>query len=382
MYKVGRNDPCPCGKKKPDGQPLKFKKCHMQNEPLSVPPEVLAHFQNLPQEPFEKGGFLTGRPFITTVFKGSRMRAVGGTLYKRPADETFHMFLLSTLREELTEEWFTKQKLDASPHPISQWYSELEKMFLDPSKQEKVSGVNSIKQTGNIRSLLSLAYDFYSLKHCGATVLPKLINRLKNKEQFQGARYEISIGGLVARAGFQIDWVNDKDKHCEFIGTHKITKDKAAFEAKSHYRGEVFKKGEPTFDPATARIKIFDHIREAFQQRPPDASLVLFDDLNLPITPDKPLSEKLWFKSIQEQLEKYGFFKAEEYKDCGAVFVTNFSWHFHQEIAPDKNEVLDYFTIGQKFSLKRETIDYLVASAQQYGNLPNLLHELQEKDSD
>jgi len=26
--KVGRNDPCPCGAKKPDGQPVKFKNCH------------------------------------------------------------------------------------------------------------------------------------------------------------------------------------------------------------------------------------------------------------------------------------------------------------------------------------------------------------------
>lgn len=29
--KVGRNDPCPCGAKKPDGTPIKFKKCHYLN---------------------------------------------------------------------------------------------------------------------------------------------------------------------------------------------------------------------------------------------------------------------------------------------------------------------------------------------------------------
>ena len=26
--KAGRNDPCPCGAKRPDGTPMKFKKCH------------------------------------------------------------------------------------------------------------------------------------------------------------------------------------------------------------------------------------------------------------------------------------------------------------------------------------------------------------------
>ena len=29
--KVGRNDPCPCGAKKPDGRPVKYKHCHGKN---------------------------------------------------------------------------------------------------------------------------------------------------------------------------------------------------------------------------------------------------------------------------------------------------------------------------------------------------------------
>ncbi|MDP3726450.1 MAG: preprotein translocase subunit SecA, partial [bacterium] len=29
--KLGRNDPCPCGAKKPDGTPIKYKHCHYPN---------------------------------------------------------------------------------------------------------------------------------------------------------------------------------------------------------------------------------------------------------------------------------------------------------------------------------------------------------------
>ena len=29
--KVGRNDPCPCGAKHPDGRPVKYKHCHGRN---------------------------------------------------------------------------------------------------------------------------------------------------------------------------------------------------------------------------------------------------------------------------------------------------------------------------------------------------------------
>ena len=31
LKKVGRNDPCPCGAKKSDGTPIKYKRCHGKN---------------------------------------------------------------------------------------------------------------------------------------------------------------------------------------------------------------------------------------------------------------------------------------------------------------------------------------------------------------
>ncbi len=59
-----------------------------------------------------------------------------------------------------------------------------------------------------MRALLSLDYDFYSLQHCGAEVLSKLLNRLRNEQQFQGARYEIAVAALSCRAGFEIKWIH------------------------------------------------------------------------------------------------------------------------------------------------------------------------------
>lgn len=373
MTKIGRNNPCPCGSGK------KYKKCCMSKEIPPIPEEVMEYFRNIPQEPFERGGFITGRPFISDVFQNHRIRAVGGTIYKRPIDETFHIFLLCTFSELLTKDWFDKQVKNGNTHPIAQWYSETDKTIKDDNKKEKLFGtVCNIKQTGNIRSLLSLAYDFYSLKHCGAKVLTKLLNRLKNENEFQGARYEIAVGGLAARAGFEINWINDEDKHCEFIGTHKITKDKVAFEAKSHHRDGVFKQAEKPFNIEDARIKIFDHVRQAIKQKSPEIPLIIFDDLNLPITSGLPINEKKWFKEVEEQLEKYNFFTSEEYKQCGALFITNFSWHFHQEVPPDKNELLAHFSVGNKFSLKQETINYLMTSIEQYGYVPNLLNEFKK----
>lgn len=94
--KVGRNDPCPCGALKSDGTPIKYKKCHLNQPQSEIPPEVLKELVSRPTEPFEKDGFLTGRPFISTVFQGKRMRAMANRVYQRPIDETFHLFYSPT----------------------------------------------------------------------------------------------------------------------------------------------------------------------------------------------------------------------------------------------------------------------------------------------
>lgn len=378
--KLGRNDPCPCGATKQDGSFVKYKKCCLNKLKPEIPPEVIKHFMDLPNEPFEKGGFLTGRPFITELFNGKRMRAVANVIYQRPLTETFHIFLFRRLSEILSREWVEAQEQREYPHPIIQWYKEAQAMIAASENLLDVDTIRGVKLTGNMRSLLALAYDFYSLQHCGAPVLPKLLNRLRNEQQFQGARYEIAVAGLVCRAGFKIKWVQqDSGKHCEFVGTHKVTGDRAAFEVKSHHRDGVLGHGEGTFNAEYSRIKIIDHVKEAVSQAPDDEiPLIIFDDLNLPLTTGIKLNEKKWFKDVEEQLEKYGFLNMPEYKRCGALFITNFSWHFHFDVPPEQNELLTHFHLNGKYSLKPETIlQYIDLAAKQYGYVPALQHELQ-----
>lgn len=375
--KIGRNDPCFCGAKKEDGTPKKYKKCHEKELP-KIMEELTKEVMNTPREPFEKGGFLTGRPFISETFKGERMRAVKNVIYRRPLDETFHLFLLRRLSDILTQKWVEAEEQKEDPHTLIKWFRETQKTISsNPTEQGTVRGV---KLSGNMRALLALAYDFYTLQHCGAPVLPKLLNRLRNEQQFQGARYEIAVAGLVCRSGFEIEWVNDEDKHGEFIGTHKVTGDKAVFEAKSHHReGVLGKNGE--FDAENAKTKIMDHVREAIEQTEnTDLPLVIFDDLNLPLTAGTPLNEKRWFKEVEEHLEKYGFLNDEKYKKCATLIVTNFSWHFHYDVPPENNELVTHFHINGPYSLKQQTVlQFLDLSAKQYGHVPNLLHEFEGK---
>jgi len=377
--KVGRNDPCPCGVKSEKGKPIKYKNHCGRNAAGTIPQEVLEHFANLPHEPFERGGFLTGRPFITTIFKDRRMRAVRNKVESRPLTETFHIYLFRRFFNTLSQEWVESEEKKAKPHPLILWSRETQAAI---SAAEGPPGtpneLREVKFTGGMRSLLAIAYDFYSVDHCGAEVPQKLLNRLRDENQFQGARYEIAVAGLACRAGFEIKWSTGEEKHCEFTGIHKITGDKAAFEAKSHHRGGVLgRDGE--FNPEEARVKVTDHVREALEQAPDeDIPLVIFDDLNLPLTEGRLLHEKEWFKKVEEQLKKFGFFSKDEYQRCGVLFLSNFSWHFHYDIPPADNEMLAHFSHGGKYSLKKQTVDYLILAARQYGFVPGLAHEYKE----
>ena len=67
----------------------------------------------------------------------------------------------------------------------------------------------------------ALAYDLYTLDH-QALLQTKLVKRLKVKEQFQGARYEIYVSAAFVRAGFEMNLEDENDStttHCEFTAT-------------------------------------------------------------------------------------------------------------------------------------------------------------------
>lgn len=380
--KTGRNDPCPCGSLKDDGTSQKYKKCCLKKEEelKEVVRKAQQEMAERTPEPFEKGGFITGRPFISEVAQGKRWRAVGNTVYTSPVGETFHQFLLIRLSAHLTQEWFENEKKSDSPHQIVQWYLETEEIIKSGEK-EKAKNAESIKMTGNVRSLLSLAYDFYSLEHCGAKVQPKLLNRLKNKTQFQGAKYEIAAAATVCRAGFVIKWLpDDGTKHGEFTGKHKVTGFEAVFEAKSHHRGGVLgKDGE--FNGEIAKTKITDHVREAIDQTNDSGlPLIVFDDLNLPLTAGVPTNEKTWFKEIDGQLKKYGFMEKEEYKKCKTLVITNFSWHFHYDVPPDDNEQLIFFWTEPDKKLPETILNFVIPAVKQYGHVPALLYEMEKID--
>jgi len=359
VAQLGRNDPCHCGSGR------KYKRCHLKADRKTA----RGSHAPFPPEPFAEGGLLTGRPFIDTEHQGYRFRAVGGRLYYGPPDESFHEFVLRLLREQLTHEWIREELANdaADQHIIVRWFLEKDELF-QTRAEDHGRGVRSVIMTGGVKALLALGYDVYSLLHTGK-ILPKLINRLKDRDQFQGARYEMGVAAIVARCGFKLEWLNADSKHCEFVARDDRTGIEVGFEAKSHHRPGVLHEGGMTPPPDEMRVKLGDHVKRALEQAPDNMPFVVFNDLNLP--PDVEVPE--WQARIDESLEKSKALDHAEH--LSIIFVTNFAWHFVDEGEPPDGNVAVLETLNPKHPLPKEIADRLAVAASQYGYVPPKVEE-------
>jgi hypothetical protein len=176
-----------------------------------------------------------GKPIISVSQGGIRYVTVGSRLFKSKNWLTFPDFLMHYMSDTLGGEWGNAEiaKPEKDRHPLIKWY---QSMCLHQEKHIKQKGtLTSIPPNGAMLGYLGLAYDLYLTEH-NIELAAKLITRLKNKDQFEGALYEAYVIGRFAKAGFQVDFEDEDDpntSHSEFIATHRITGRKFAVEAKA-----------------------------------------------------------------------------------------------------------------------------------------------------
>lgn len=232
--RVGRNDLCPCGSGK------KFKRCHGALG-SDIPVEVMpAHIQiafaraqaEEVQRTRQQG---LGRPIISFEAKGHRLVAVNNRLMYGKSWKTFHDFLSDYIKTAIGPEWGNLEiaKPLADRHPILQWYDAV--CTYQRESMRIASGVvTSAPMTGAVAAYVNLAYDLFALDH-NAELQDRLLARLRNHDNFSGARYEIRVASQLIRAGFELEFENEDDgstTHCEFTATYKASGRKFSVEAK------------------------------------------------------------------------------------------------------------------------------------------------------
>jgi hypothetical protein len=127
--------------------------------------------------------------------------------------------------------------------------------------------------TGPVMAYFCFGWDLYWLQLIHR--LPKsLVRRLRDHDNFQCARYEVAIAAIFARAGFEIELLDETEKsvrHCEFVATHKRTGGIVYVETKSRHRPGVLNQPGEFDTAAPVKGDLFGLYADAVGQPPSEA---------------------------------------------------------------------------------------------------------------
>ena len=338
------NDSCFCG------SGLKYKECHgkVSEKQISrtVDPFLFSKLPKAAQDQIisdekkkEKQGEV--RPIISLDHQGYKFVAVGNRFHYSKKWKTFHDFLFDYIKYILDSEWGNSElnKPLQQRHPIMQWYDSL--CHFQKKHIEREGEVYSAVCTGTVGAYMSLAYDLYILRH-HSLLQSRLIKRLKDERQFQGARYEIYTTASFIKAGFEIEFEDETDRtstHCEFIAIHKKLKRKYSVEAKSRHRlGFLGHTGSPAKDHDAIRLQIGNLITNALRKEA-GHTRIIFIDINMPPR-EGAIFEKDWFKQLGKTLSKIEK-NGVDSKPCppAYTFFTNHPYHYigEDEVEPSRD---------------------------------------------
>ena len=233
---------------------------------------------------------------LSLLSNGRRLRAVANEIWSGSPNSTFYEFIEDYAINLIGDSWWIEQEEETSKDEknamflLADYYQKHKHQILLKSKETGEPPL--IYPSGPILFWLNLCYDLFCLKHKFSLPEPlKLIEKLKNRNGFQGARYEIAMAVSLVRAGCDVNWINPKHaifgvKTCELIATHWLTGISFAVEAKSKHRdGVLNQKG--IFDAKAEHTGVSHLLKEALHKDSQNLPLVIFIDLNLPFYSDE-----------------------------------------------------------------------------------------------
>jgi hypothetical protein len=320
------------------------------------------------------------RPPTALEVNGYKLVIAGGGLVWKPADEAkyFTDILLDFFQNIFGREWTEAElaKPRGERHPVLELrYKAMTYM----NKQEKTpEGIYVSQMTGPMLGYFCFAYDLWVVNDT-ARLDKRLVERLKNCDQFQGARHELFAEATCIRAGFDIEHENEADgstRHAEFTATHRVTKQKISVEAKSRHRPGILGQPGTREKEGEYSMPIGKLLNNAIAKKAPHP-LVVFLDLNLPWkTAARLLSMQPPHPLIHRTLDRMR--KKNGGKDPIRLLVTtNHPEHYSEdeEIATSP-QLLSLFTnVSETPDLLQQTLQAIHTAANMYGRIPQHFDE-------
>lgn len=363
--KISRNSPCPCG------SGAKYKMCCLSKEPVFE--DVWAQHRRFIEEETKRREKLGEvRPIIHIDHKGCKFVVCGSTLHYSKNWRTFTDFLNEYIMTTLGKDWGNAEikKPESERHPIIKWYQEMCK--IQKTQQRKSDGLYSIVPTGAIAAYINVAYDLFVLAD-NLKLQQKVVKRLKNSNQFQGARHELFVAACCIRAGYEINYEDESDrssKHPEFVARHKRSDQVIAVEAKSRHRAGVLGQPGSSGEEKSMKADVGKLLSKAVAKEPPHP-YVIFIDLNLPPSHGE-ISERLQ-KELLETVERIAQINGSPPAPFNLVVYTNHPHHYGNSTSPDPAKLtLSVFSQNPAHHAQdNASIGAIHQAALQYGNVPS-----------
>jgi len=310
-----------------------------------------------------------GRPIISTEFAGHRLVAVKNRLMHSKKWRTFHDFLFDYIRAAFSADWGNAElaKPFNERHPLLVWYDHI--CRLQQQYAKKPGELYSTPYTGAVATYMQLAYDLYILEH-NIELQVRLIKRLKDKNNFFGARYEVFVAARLIQAGFEIEFEDEADRkktHVEYTATFVRTGRKFSVEAKHRgASGSSFRMGRLLVGALKKQAQ-FERIVFVDVNVPDDAS-----GMNVPEYLERAISKMKAF----EGRKVAGDVLPEAY-----LVVTNTPGHHHLEQEGIRSiGVMDGF---QKPDFKRGYVEYpslraAIEARDRHTEMEALLHSMND----
>lgn len=329
-----------------------------------------AHIEQMQEEQRRYGHV---RSVVSATFRGFKFVAVGNELHQSKDWKTFPDFLFYYIRYVFGRDWGLAEmrKPQTERHQIVQWYSHV--CRYQKLQQRGPNGLYAMEPDGITAAYMLLAYDLYVLRH-HQHLQDLVVRRLKDANQFQGARFELLVAATLVRSGCDLQFEDESDpttKHPELVATHRETGEAFDVEAKSRHRPGVLGFSGEREKPEAMKLgirRLLNRASEKCGSRP----LAVFLDLNLPPELVAPSNQE-WLNEVRTEIERLAI-------DANAVWpfalavITNHPDHYGQ-FAEAKPPQMGYIVEPQgtvRNPLKQPGIaDDIERALRQYGTIPN-----------
>lgn len=374
MYRrIGGSAPCFCG------SGGKFKDCHGRQ---AATPFRLAPDERHNPDLEEVGRVVQatphphGRPLPSTVHNGQRFRILGRRVYTTPLRQTFDEFLIDLVKWTFGDGWYERQLALSTEqqHQLVHWFDRASQRSRRIVGDDRFleNGRYAAPPTGDEQAIVTLGYDLFHVI-CRTELPKRLIQRLRNRDDFQSARYELAAAGILARAGAAITFLYEKHRrHCEFMAVDDVTGAQVGIEAKSRRRAGVLHEPGVIDESRALRGDIDNLLNEALEQRPDNTSFIVFVDVNVPPIPLIPVEERVWARDVWQSMQALRApGDASDTRDVfNAIFVTSFPFHWQGANPATGTEKLSMVSGRPQFPLPVNFLARIIRAVDGYGLIP------------